>query len=125
MIFPYFQYIMADAFNLIQDYESAYKMIQICDLDYNRIAEGKIASGYFEALDLMKAICLGNLNKKEQAIRILNRISAHDIVFIQHDYFLLQRYLLEIKFSNSRNKKLFIKRFNDLVFKSNFLFFNF
>ena len=53
----------------------------------------------------MKAISLGNLNKKEQAIRILNRISAHDIVFIQHDYFLLQRYLLEIKFSTTRNKK--------------------
>ena len=122
VIFPYFQYIMADAFNLIQDYKSAYKMIQICDLDYNRIAEGKIASGYFEALDLMKAISLGNLNKKEQAIRILNRIPSHDIIFIQYDYFLLQRYLLEIKFSTTRNKKHYEKKINELTKKTNFNF---
>ena len=86
----------------------------------NKIVEGKIASGYFEALDLMKAISLGNLNKKEQAIRILNRISAHDIVFIQHDYFLLQRYLLEIKFSTTRNKKHYEKKINELIKKTNF-----
>ena len=71
----------------------------------------------------MKAISLGNLNKKEQAIRILNRISAHDIVFIQHDYFLLQRYLLEIKFSTTRNNKHYEKKINELTKKTNFNFF--
>jgi hypothetical protein len=123
VIFPYFQYIMADAFNLIQDYEAAYKMIQICDLDYNRIAVGKIASGYFEALDLMKAICLGNLDREDAANRILNRLQAQDIIFIQHDYFLIQRYLLELMFSSSRKKKQLNNKLNLLLAKTNFNFF--
>ena len=89
----------------------------------NKIVEGKIASGYFEALDLMKAISLGNLNKKEQAIRILNRIPSHDIIFIQYDYFLLQRYLLEIQFSTTRNNKHYEKKINELTKKTNFNFF--
>jgi hypothetical protein len=124
VIFPYFQYILADAFNLIQDYEAAYKMIQICDLDYNRIAVGKIANGYFDALDLMKAICIGNLDRKEAANRILNRLQAQDIIFIQHDYFLIQRYLLELNFSTARKNKQLENKINLIKKKTKFKFFH-
>ena len=58
VIFPYFQYIMADAFNLIQDYEAAYKMIQPkSDADWYK-------KSYVASKDAMKNIQIGCIGIK-------------------------------------------------------------
>jgi hypothetical protein len=122
VIFPYYQFIMADAFNLIDDHVSSNKMINICELDYNRIAIGKIASGYFEALDLIKAINLANLGKIEDSKRILKRVRPTDIIFTQHCYFLIQRFIAELHISRTNNR--IKKKISDLILKTNFHFFS-
>ena len=123
VVFPYYQYIMADAFNLIEDFESSNRMIKISELDYNRIAEGKIASGYYEALDLIKAINLVAFKKFEDSKRILSRIRANDIIFIQHDYFLIQRLIVELAIGSNKSKKKIKAKVVALIKQTNFIFF--
>lgn len=123
VIFPYYQYILADAFNLIEDYSSSNKMISICELDYNRIAVGKIASGYYEALDHIKAINLAYLGRIEDSNRILNRIRPTDVIFIQHEYFLIQRHIAELLNCTAKRKKKVLEKLEVMIENTNFQFF--
>ncbi len=124
--FPYFQFILADVFNLIERPKEAKQMIEICELDYKRVPDFTLDNGYLEALDLVKAINLLQLNKPADSKRILNRLKSTDIVFIMHDYFLIQRLLVEIKLIKSKQSIKYKKMYQEitsLIDKRNFLFF--
>ena len=124
--FPYFQFILSDVFNLIDRPNEAKEMIEICELDYKRVPDFTLDNGYLEALDLIKAINLVKLNKTADAKRILNRIKSTDIVFIMHDYFLIQRLLIELQLiklkDSKKNEKLFLE-IKSLIDKRKFYFF--
>jgi hypothetical protein len=124
--FPYFQFILSDVFNLIDRPNEAKEMIEICELDYKRVPDFTLDNGYLEALDLIKAINLVKLNKTADAKRILNRIKSTDIVFIMHDYFLIQRLLIELQLiklkDSKKHEKLFLE-IKSLIDKRKFYFF--
>ena len=104
--FPFFQFTMADAFNLIGDYGSALKMIHLADLDYKRYDNGVVELGYFECFDLVRAITYYHIGRKEDATRILNRIESAKFIFICHDYFLIQQKILELnRYKSTATKK--------------------
>ena len=107
--FPFFQFTMADAFNLIGDYESALKMIHLADLDYKRYDNGVVELGYFECFDLVRAITYYHIGRKEDATRILNRIESAKFIFICHDYFLIQQKILELNRCKSTATKKYQK----------------
>ena len=95
--FPFFQFILADAFNLIGDHESAKEMIQIAEKDYKRYSDAVIENGYFDCLDLVKAIAFYHTGDHRGGKHILNQIENSGFIFIVHDYFLIQRKLLEVE----------------------------
>lgn len=99
--FPFFQFVMADAFNLIGDYEAAIEMINRADLDYKRYDNGLVELGYFECFDLLRAIAYYHCGRKEDASRVLSRIESSKFIFICHDYFLIQQKTLELKLCKS------------------------
>ena len=124
--FPYFQFILSDVFNLIDRPNEAKEMIEICELDYNRVPDFTLDNGYLEALDLVKAIHLVKLNKPADSKRILNRLKSTDIVFIMHDYFLIQRLIVELQLIQSKDSKKYQKMYtevNSLIEKRKFYFF--
>jgi hypothetical protein len=107
--FPFFQFTMADAFNLVGDYESALKMIRLADLDYKCYDNGVVELGYFECFDLVRAITYYHIGRKEDATRILNRIESAKFIFICHDYFLIQQKILELNMCKSPTTKKYRK----------------
>lgn len=107
--FPFFQFTMADAFNLVGDYESALKMIHLADLDYKRYDNGVVELGYFECFDLVRAITYYHIGRKEDATRVLNRIESAKFIFICHDYFLIQQKILELNMCKSTTTKKYQK----------------
>lgn len=126
--FPYFQFIIADTFNLIERPIEAAEILKICELDYKRIPDSTLDEGYIEALDLIKAINLFYLGKKSDCKRILNRLQAKDIIFIMHDYFQIQRLIVEINLFKNTHTGIKIQKkqnqLNALIKKTNFTFFN-
>lgn len=121
--FPFFQFTMADAFNLVGDYESALKMFHIADLDYKRYDNALVELGYFECFDLVRAITYYHIGRKEDAIRILNRIESAKFIFICHDYFLIQQKILELNMCKSTTTKKYHKletELNRLIYKTGF-----
>lgn len=107
--FPFFQFVMADAFNLIGDYDAAIEMINRADLDYKKYDNGVVELGYFECFDLVRAIAYFNIGKKEEAIRVLNRIESSKFIFICHDYFLIQQKIMELNMCKSQSTKKYQK----------------
>lgn len=99
--FPFFQFVMADAFNLIGDYEAAIEMINRADLDYKRYDNGVVELGYFECFDLVRTIAYYHGGRKDDAVRVLSRIESSKFIFICHDYFLIQQKILELKLCKS------------------------
>ena len=121
--FPFFQFTMADAFNLVGDYESALKMIHLADLDYKRYDNALVELGYFECFDLVRAITYYHIGRKEDATRILNRIESAKFIFICHDYFLIQQKILELNRCKSTATKKYHKletELNRLINKTGF-----
>lgn len=124
--FPYFQFILSDIFNLIERPVESEIMLQICELDYKRLPGFSLDEGYIEALDLIKAINLFQLGNYTDAKRILKRNKSKDIVFIMHDYFLIQRLLVEINFIQSKESIKYKKMHAEimhLINKTKFYFF--
>lgn len=124
--FPFFQFVMADAFNLIGDYEAAFEMIKRADLDYKRYDNGVVELGYFECFDLVRAIAYFNSGKKDEALRILNRIESSKFIFIYHAYFLIQQKTLELNMCKSQATKKYQKlnaEIDSLVNKTGFTVF--
>ena len=101
-------------------------MLEICELDYKRLPNFSLDEGYIEALDMIKAINLFQLGKVSESKRILNRIHSKDIIFIMHDYFQIQRLIIElkmIKIKTSKKYQLKEKELNRLINKTKFYFF--
>lgn len=124
--FPYFQFILADVLNLIERPQEASEVLEICELDYKRLPDFSLDEGYIEALDLIKAINLFQLGKVSESKRILNRIHSKDIIFIMHDYFQIQRLIIELKMIKTKSSKKYQLKeieLNRLINKTKFYFF--
>jgi hypothetical protein len=124
--FPYFQFILADVLNLIERPQEASEVLEICELDYKRLPDFSLDEGYIEALDLIKAINLFQLGKVSESKRIMNRIHSKDIIFIMHDYFQIQRLIIELKMIQTKSSikyQLKETELNRLVNKTKFYFF--
>jgi tetratricopeptide (TPR) repeat protein len=125
--FPFFQFILADAFNLIGDYKSALEMIKIAFKDYKREDDAIIEDGYFECLDLVKAIALYHTGHHTEAVELLRNIENSGFIFIMHDYCLIQRKLLELEAcspESSLKRPTILKDLKRLILKSGFTIFN-
>lgn len=101
--FPFFQFILADAFNFIGKYEEALKMIQIAEHDYIRLPDSPIESGYYECLSLIKAIALFNAGRKNECKSLLNEVNNEEIIFSSKKYFTLQRLNLELQMTKPQS----------------------
>ncbi len=124
--FPYFQFIIADVFNLIERPYEAEEILRIGELDYKRIPDTTLDEGYIEALDLIKAINLFQLGKISECKRMFKRINSKDIIFVMHDYFLIQRLIVELRLIKSKASTKYITINNqllNLIEKTNFTFF--
>ena len=124
--FPYFQFILSDVFNLIERPNEANEVISICELDYKRIPDFNLDDGYLEALDLVKAINLVQLGKNKDAKRILARSKSTEILFIMHDYFHIQRLVVELNFVKSESSLKYKKMHQEvcrLIHQTGFNFF--
>jgi hypothetical protein len=113
-IFPFFQIIIADVLNLINRPNEAAEIIKIAELDYKRIPNSSLDIGYFEVFDLIKAINLFQLGKINDAKRILKRTKSTDVIFIMHDYFLIQRLMIELQLIQSKNSLKYVAKCNEL-----------
>lgn len=101
--FPMYQYILIDAFNLLEDYESSYEFFKICEYDYKFNYSSPIEPGYYESLDIMKAFCYYKLGHIKEAKRIFNRISHNNLLFIHKKYYMSYYDFLKLKFMSNRN----------------------
>ena len=108
--FPMYQYILIDTFNLLEDYESSYEFLKICEYDYKFNYSSPIEPGYYESLDIMKAFCYYKLGYIKEAKRIFNRISPNNLLFIHKKYYKSYYDFLKLKFISKRNNsKLLIE----------------
>jgi hypothetical protein len=106
--------------------EAAFEMIKRADLDYKRYDNGVVELGYFECFDLVRAIAYFNSGKKDEALRILNRIESSKFIFIYHAYFLIQQKTLELNMCKSQATKKYQKlnaEIDSLVNKTGFTVF--
>jgi hypothetical protein len=124
--FPFFQFTLADAFNIVGDFAAAKQMIDIAELEYKRYDNGMVELGYFECFDMVKAITLYHLGNKRDSKRILERIEPANFIFIQQNYFLIQLKHLQLNMCTTdksiKYKKL-KKEQDDLISKTRFTYF--
>ena len=124
--FPYFQFIMSECFILIEDFESAFKMMEIADIDYKKYNDGNIEDGYYECFDILKAYTYMLAGNKNIAKRILNKVENHKIIFIAQNYYLIFRKIIELKLCKNSlsTKAINIKsELKLLIEKTDFLYF--
>ena len=91
-----------------------------------RIPDFNLDDGYLEALDLVKAINLVQLGKNKDAKRILARSKSTEILFIMHDYFHIQRLVVELNFVKSESSLKYKKMHQEvcrLIKQTGFYFF--
>lgn len=117
--FPMYQYILIDTFNLLEDYESSYELIKICEFDYKFNYASPIEPGYYESLDLMKAFCLFKLGYIKEAKRIFKRISLNNLLFTHKKYFMIFHEILQREFGLKKSN------LDCLIAETNFLYFRF
>ena len=101
--FPFYQFILADAFNLIGQFDNALEMIHIAETDYKKIDKAPIEEGYYTALNLIKAIAFYKIGKQKESKQLLLVVNNEELVFSSKKYFLLQRLHLELKMTKSRS----------------------
>jgi len=125
--FPFFQFILADAFNLIGQYEDSLQMLHIAKTDYKQDSMAPIEDGYYDAMNLLKANALYHKGNLKECKELLSDINNEDLVFSSKKYFLLQRYHLELELtkeqSESKRSKL-INAINTLVNETGFGYFS-
>ena len=124
--FPFYPFVVADAFNLIGDYEMALKMIEIGELDYMRFKDIPFNNGFYESLDIIKAIALYGTGKKDHAKRILARIDEANLSFLTRKYFIIQKKIIELALCSQTTSKKFVNiktEVNDLIKAIGFVFF--
>ncbi len=101
--FPFFQFILADAFNFIGKYDEALEMVQIAEHYYIRLPDSPIESGYYECLSLIKAIALFNTGRKNEGKSLLNEVNNEEIIFSSKKYFTLQLLNLELQLTKPQS----------------------
>ncbi|MDD2323840.1 MAG: hypothetical protein PHT77_12230 [Bacteroidales bacterium] len=125
--FPFYQFILADAFNLIGHYDESLEMLHIANTDYKRDPMGPIEDGYYEAMKLLKVNALYHTGNQKDCKELLSEINNEEFVFSSKKYFLLQRYHLELELtkeqSESKRSKL-INAINTLVEGTGFSYFS-
>lgn len=125
--FPFFQFILADAFNLIGQYEESLQLLHIANTDYNRNPLAPIEDGYYDAMNLLKANALFHTGNQKECKELLSEINDEELVFSSKKYFLLQRYHLELELtkeqSESKKSKL-INCINRLAEETGFSYFD-
>jgi len=124
--FPFYPFVVADAFNLIGDYEMALQMIEIGELDYMRFKDIPFNNGFYESLDIIKAIALYGTGKKDHAKRILARIDEANLSFLTRKYFIIQKKIIELALCSQTTSKKFVNiktEVNDLIKATDFVFF--
>lgn len=101
--FPFYQFILADAFNLTGQFDNALDMIHIAESDYKKIDKAPIEEGYYHALNLIKAIALFNIDKLQESKQLLREVNNEELVFSSKKYFLLQRLHLELSMAKDQS----------------------
>jgi len=124
--FPFYQFILADAFNLIGLYVESLEMLYIANTEYKRDPMGPIEDGYYDAMNLLKANALFHTGNQKDCKQLLSEINNEELVFSSKKYFLLQRYNLELELtkeqSESKRSKL-INNINRLIEETRFSYF--
>ena len=124
--FPFYPFVVADAFNLIGNYEMALQMIEIGELDYMRYKDVAFNNGFYESLDIIKAIALFGIGKKDHAKRMLARIDEANLSFLTRKYFIIHKKIIELALCTQAGSNKFIKikkELNDLMKATGFVFF--
>lgn len=127
--FPFFQFILADAFNFIGKYEEAFEMVCIAEQDYNRFPNSPIESGYYECLSLIKAIALYHTGDIKGYKNELQIFTNSEFIDMSRQYFLIQRKILDLIATNdksSQKKNKIREEVSNLINKTGFsIFFRF
>lgn len=125
--FPFYPFVVSDAFNLIGQYELALKMIEIGELDYMRFKDIPFNNGFYESLDIIKAFALFGVGKKDYAKRILARIDEAQLSYLTRKYFIIQKKIIELALCTHRTSvkfKKINKEIDGLIGVTGFTYFN-
>ena len=83
-------------------------------------------NGFYESLDIIKAIALYGIGKKDHAKRILARIDEANLSFLTRKYFIIQKKIIELALCTHSTSKKFStlkKEITDLIQATGFIFF--
>ncbi len=129
--FPFFAFVMTDAFHLIERPLEAEKMLRICNAyqapNNSKVNEMPIDLGYIKGIELMNGLSAYHLGDYKKAKRILNSIEVQTIPFIFRNYFLIQMKRIEYKLcvkASSKKKTSILNELNALIEKTGFVFFD-
>lgn len=129
--FPFFAFVMTDAFHLIERPLEAEKMLRICNAYQAptncNVNEMPIDLGYIKGIELMNGLSAYHLGDHKKAKRILNSIEVQNIPFIFRNYFLIQMKRIEYKLcvkASSKKKTSIHNELNALIEKTGFVFFD-
>jgi hypothetical protein len=128
--FPFFAFVMTDAFHLIERPLEAEKMLRICNAyqapTNSNVNEMPIDLGYIKGIELMNGLSAYHLGDHKKAKRILNSIEVQNIPFIFRNYFLIQVKRIEYKLcvkASSKKKTSIYNEIETLIIKTGFVFF--
>ena len=96
MLFPFFNYMMADYLIICGFYKEAVNIIEMANTNKDSTPTNWLETGYYETLDLLYAIALEGCQKNEKAMRVFKKINTDRFHFIFRNYFLIQ--YLKLKF---------------------------
>jgi len=129
--FPFFAFVMTDAFHLIERPLEAEKMLRICNAyqapNNSKVNEMPIDLGYIKGIELMNGLSAYHLGDHKKAKRILNSIEVQNIPFNFRNYFLIQMKRIEYKLcvkASSKKKTSILNELNALIEKTGFVFFD-
>lgn len=129
--FPFFAFVMTDAFHLIERPLEAEKMLRICNAyqapTNSNVNEMPIDLGYIKGIELMNGLSAYHLGDHKKAKRILNSIEVQNIPFIFRNYFLIQMKRIEYKLcvkASSKKKTSIYNEIEALIEKTGFVFFD-
>jgi hypothetical protein len=128
--FPFFAFVMTDAFHLIERPLEAEKMLRICNAyqapTNSNVNEMPIDLGYIKGIELMNGLSAYHLGDHKKAKRILNSIEVQNIPFIFRNYFLIQMKRIEYRLcvkASSKKKTSIHNEIKALIEKTGFVFF--
>lgn len=124
--FPFFQFILADAFNLVGKYDEVLEMIDIASTDYKKLDNSPIEDGYYTALILINAIALFHKGNISASKELLETVDHLEFIFTSKKYFLIQKLLLHLhlaKPQSTKKKQTISKEIDKLVLETGFTYF--